>query len=49
MIKTTDLDHFESIKKAQNNVGAYSNYLNDVLKPAIARGNWDEFENLDIR
>ncbi len=48
MIKLTDLDHFQSIKKAQNNVGAYSNYLNDVLKPAIAHGNWDDFENLDI-
>ena len=48
MIKLTDLDHFESIKKAQNNVGPYSNYLNDVLKPAIAHGNWDDFENLDI-
>jgi len=48
MIKITDLDHFESIKKAQNNVGANSNYLNDVLKPAIERGNWNELENLDI-
>ncbi|MBA6253139.1 site-specific integrase [Colwellia sp. MB3u-55] len=48
MIKIIDLDHFESIKKAQKNVGPYSNYLNDVLKPAIERGNWDEFENLDI-
>lgn len=48
MIKITDLDHFESIKKAQNNVGPYSNYLNDILKSAIERGNWDEFENLDI-
>ena len=48
MIKLTDLDHFEFIKKAQYNVGAYSNYLNDVLKPAIERGNWDEFEHLDI-
>lgn len=48
MIKLTDLDHFESIKKAQNNVGAYSNYLNEVLKPAIEHGNWDEFESLDI-
>ena len=48
MIKLTDLDHFESIKKAQNNVGAYSNYLNDVLKPAIERGDWEELENLDI-
>jgi integrase len=48
MIKLADLDRFESIKKAQNNVGPYSNYLNEVLKPAIERGNWDEFENLDI-
>lgn len=48
MIKIFDVAHFESIKNAQNNVGAYSNYLNDVLKPAIERGNWDEFECLDI-
>ncbi|MDG1751752.1 MAG: hypothetical protein P8I03_08840 [Thalassotalea sp.] len=48
MIKLTDLGHFESIKKAQNNTGQYVNYLNDVLKPAIKRGNWDEFENLHI-
>lgn len=48
MIKLADIHHFESIKKAQNNVGAYSNYLNEVLKPAIERGNWDEFENIDI-
>jgi hypothetical protein len=48
MIKLFDLVRFESIKNAQNNVGSYSNYLNDVLKPAIERGNWDELENLDI-
>jgi integrase len=48
MIKIFDVAHFESIKNAQNNMGAYSNYLNDVLKPAIERGNWDEFECLDI-
>ncbi len=48
MIKLSDLARFESIKNAQNNIGAYSNYLNDVLKPAIERGYWDVFENLDI-
>ena len=48
MIKLSDIARFESIKNAQNNVGAYNNYLNDVLKPAIERGDWDEFENLDI-
>ena len=48
MIKISDLDRFESIKNAQNNVRAYSNYLNDVLKTVIERGDWDEFENLDI-
>ncbi|MDO6488421.1 hypothetical protein Q4503_11960 [Colwellia sp. 6_MG-2023] len=48
MIKLHDLDRFESIKEAQNNVGAYSNYLIDVLKPAIESGIWDEFEHLDI-
>jgi len=48
MIKLSNLDRFESMKNAQSNVGAYRNYLSDVLKPAIERGNWDEFENLDI-
>ncbi|NMM40565.1 site-specific integrase [Pseudoalteromonas arctica] len=48
MIKLTDLARLESIKEAQKNVGAYKNYLHDVLKPAIERGNWDEFELLDI-
>jgi integrase len=48
MIKLSDITWFESIKNAQNNVGAYNNYLNDVLQPAIAHGNWDEFESLDI-
>ncbi len=48
MIKIFNIDHFESIKNAQSNVGAYSNYLIDILKPAIERGDWDEFEQLDI-
>ncbi|MEZ9129313.1 site-specific integrase [Vibrio splendidus] len=37
-----------AIINAQNNVGGYTNYLNDVLKPAIELGKWDEFEALDI-
>jgi len=48
MIKLSDLEHSELIKNAQNNVEPYKNYLHDVLKPAIERGDWDEFENLDI-
>ncbi len=48
MIKLTDLERLESIKLAQKNVGVYGNYLHDILKPAIKRGNWDEFEALDI-
>lgn len=48
MIRVFDLDRFESIKNAQIKVGAYNNFLADILKPAIERGNWDEFENLDI-
>jgi integrase len=48
MIQISDLDRFKSIKSAQNNVRAYCNYLNDVLKPVIERGDWNEFENLDI-
>lgn len=48
MIIITDLDRLEFIKKAQNKVGVYDNYINDVLKPAIERGNWGELEVLDI-
>jgi len=48
MIIITDLDRLEFIKKAQNKVGVYDNYINDVLKPAIERGNWAELETLDI-
>lgn len=48
MIKITDLVRLESIKNAQQNIGPYRNYLHDVLKPAIERGVWSEFESLDI-
>lgn len=37
-----------AIINAQNNLGSYKNYLNEVLGPAIERGDWDEFEALDI-
>lgn len=37
-----------AIIDAQKKVGTYTNYLNDVLRPAIEAGNWDEFEALDI-
>ena len=43
-----DLDRQNAIIDAQNKVGTYTNYLHDVLKPAIESGNWDEFEALDI-
>ncbi|CAH8188417.1 Integrase [Vibrio aestuarianus] len=43
-----NLDRQDAIINAQNNVGSYTNYLNDVLKPAIESGEWDEFEALDI-
>lgn len=48
MIKLTDLEHQNKLLKAQENVGAHVNYLMDVLKPAIAHGDWDELESLDI-
>ena len=48
MIKFTDLEHQNKLLKAQENVGAHTNYLMDVLKPAIECGDWDELENLDI-
>lgn len=37
-----------AIINAQKNLGSYKNYLNEVLGPAIERGDWDEFEALDI-
>ncbi|EKK9973114.1 tyrosine-type recombinase/integrase [Vibrio parahaemolyticus] len=48
MIKLNDLEHQNKLLKAQENVGAHANYLMDVLKPAIERGDWDELESLDI-
>ena len=48
MIKLSDLEHQNKLLKAQKNVGAHANYLMDVLKPAIAHGDWDELESLDI-
>ncbi|MFA0026053.1 site-specific integrase, partial [Vibrio sp. 10N.261.49.A5] len=48
MIKLPNVDRQSAIVKAQNNVGIYTNYLNDVLRPAIKRGKLDELEVLDI-
>ncbi|TKF27193.1 site-specific integrase [Vibrio kanaloae] len=43
-----DIDRQNAIINAQNEVGSYTNYLNDVLRPAIESGDWDKFETLDI-
>lgn len=48
MIKISNLDYLESLKKAQHQVESHTNYLIDVLAPAIERGDWDEFERIDI-
>lgn len=48
MIKVNNVEYFEAIKKAQFEVGVYSNYIHDVLEPAILEGDWDRFETLDI-
>lgn len=48
MIKPFDLEHQNKLLKAQQNVGVHTNYLIDVLKPAIERGDWKELEALDI-
>ena len=48
MIRLSDLEHQNKLLKAQQNVGAHANYLIDVLKPAIERGDWDELEALEI-
>ncbi|MFS1438865.1 integrase [Shewanella sp. 10N.286.48.A6] len=38
----------DALLSAQNHVGSYTNYLKDVLEPAIKSGKWDDFEALDI-
>ncbi|MCF4175355.1 Phage integrase family protein [Vibrio mediterranei] len=48
MIKPFDLEHQNKLLKAQQNVGVHANYLIDVLKPAIERGDWEELEALEI-
>ncbi|ATC58153.1 tyrosine-type recombinase/integrase [Vibrio anguillarum] len=48
MIKLSDLEHQNKLLKAQENVGVHANYLMDVLKPVIERGDWDELESLEI-
>lgn len=48
MLKIADGERQESIMQTQRQVGAYTNYLKAVLEPAIARGNWDELEQMPI-
>ncbi|MEZ8190437.1 site-specific integrase [Vibrio sp. 1F279] len=50
MIKLPEhsLNRQDAIISAQNTVGCYTNYLTDILKPAIESGAWDKFEALDI-
>ncbi|MGR6837563.1 site-specific integrase [Aliivibrio wodanis] len=43
-----DLDRQSAIINAQNNVAGCTNYLSDVLRPAIESGDWDVLETLDI-
>ncbi|PMG81086.1 integrase [Shewanella sp. 10N.286.51.B7] len=38
----------DALLSAQNYVGSYTNYLKDVLEPAIKSGEWFDFEALDI-
>lgn len=48
MIILSDLEHQNKLLNAQENVNAHVNYLLDVLKPAIERGDWDELESHNI-
>ncbi|MGR5143544.1 site-specific integrase [Photobacterium sp. DNB23_23_1] len=43
-----NLGQQDALIDAQNHVGGYTNYLKDVLEPAIKSGEWDELELLDI-
>ncbi len=48
MLKIVDSDRLEVVLKSQIQVRGYSNYLKNVLEPAIARGDWDELEEMPI-
>tara|TARA_R110002050_G_scaffold112490_2_gene226745 strand:- start:1754 stop:3955 length:2202 start_codon:yes stop_codon:yes gene_type:complete len=43
-----NIDQQDALLSAQNHVGSYTNYLKDVLEPAIKSAEWDNFEALDI-
>ncbi|HHF2953594.1 TPA: site-specific integrase [Vibrio diabolicus] len=43
-----NIDQQDALLSAQNHVGSHTNYLKDVLEPAIKSGEWDDFEALDI-
>lgn len=38
----------DALINVQNHVGSHTNYLKDVLEPAMKSGEWDKFEALDI-
>lgn len=48
MIITHSPEHQEVIKQSQTSVGAFTNYLEDVLKPALLSADWRKLEQLDI-
>ena len=48
MLKIADADRLNAVMQCQQQVGSYTNYLKDVLEPAIARGDWDELEQMPI-
>ena len=43
-----NIEQQDALINTQNHVGSYTNYLKDVLEPAIKSGEWDKFEALDI-
>lgn len=48
MIIVNSPEHQDIVKKSQASVGVFTNYLEDVLKPALIRADWRELEQLDI-
>jgi len=48
MILINNPEHQELVKQSQASVGVFTNYLEDVLKPALLRADWLELELLDI-
>jgi integrase len=48
MLSFENAIQLEEFRNAQNNISNKSNYLDDVLLPALTKGNWSELEGLTV-